>query len=120
MAALSRKDGLCASLAVAAIILGVASGNGIAMFVICAIALAPMVVFTPRTQLRSGLLIALLGTVVGLCVLLAFLKIVPLDLLRSPENRANDHGLIEKAQRTKSAEPPAPANGEDTAAEPRC
>jgi 4-hydroxybenzoate polyprenyltransferase len=82
MAALSRKDGLGASLGAVAIILGVATGNGIAMFVICAIALALTVVFTPRTQLRSGLLIALVGAVVSICVLLAFFRIVPVELLR--------------------------------------
>jgi 4-hydroxybenzoate polyprenyltransferase len=82
MRAFSRKDELFASLAVVVLLIGTATGSGIAMFVISAIALALMVVLTPRAQLRRGLLIALVGAVIGIGVLLAFFEIVPVDLLR--------------------------------------
>ena len=88
MAAFSRKDELFASLTVVMfmmLLLVTATGSAIAMIgmiVMFAIALALMLVFTSRTQLRSALLIALMGAVIGIGVLLAFLKIVPVDLLR--------------------------------------
>jgi O-antigen ligase len=88
MAAFSRKDELFASPGVVMfviLLLVTATGSGIAMIGMIgmfAIALALRVVFTPRTQLRSALLIALMGAVIGIGALLAFVRIVPVDLLR--------------------------------------
>jgi 4-amino-4-deoxy-L-arabinose transferase-like glycosyltransferase len=88
MAEFSRKDELFTALPVVMfmmLLLVTATGSAIAMvgmIVMFAIALALMLAFTPRTQLRSALLIALMGAVIGIGVLLAFFKIVPVDRLR--------------------------------------
>jgi len=75
----NTSDGV---LTVVVILVGTASGSAIAMFVMSAIGLALMVVLAPRKQLRSGLLIALLAAVIGIGVVFAFLKLVPVGLLR--------------------------------------
>lgn len=49
----------------------------IALLVICAIAMALLVIFTPRPQFRSGLLIALLGAAIALGAVYALFEILP-------------------------------------------
>lgn len=88
MAAFSSKDQLYASIGAVTFImllLVTAIGSAIAMIgwiVMSAIALVLMVVFLDRTQRREGILIALVAAVIGIGVLLALLKILPLDHLR--------------------------------------
>jgi len=88
MAAFSSKDQLYASIGAVMFImllLVTAIGSAIAMIgwiVMSAIALVLMVVFLDRTQRREGILIALAAAVIGIGVLLALLKILPLDNLR--------------------------------------
>ena len=64
MAASSRKDDLFATLAVVILLIGTATGSGIAMFVMSVITLALMVVFyrkeIRREEYRSGVLLLVL------------------------------------------------------------
>lgn len=88
MPKLSRKDGWYVSVAVVlfmAMALATAIGSATAMigFLVAAvIAFVLMVIFTPRTQLRSGLLIALMGAVIGIGTWFALTRFIPMNLFR--------------------------------------